>query len=244
MSALCMALPSASDSYRTYTDQLVYFSARLQADPLTTELAPQVDELLASIDDAHFLLREARRAEIRARARRDQRDEHGDARVRKYNRRLAVLEEARFVRERMFPKGVQHTVDPRGGRTQLGRLEQLREVTSELLVSPRVVQHPEAKELVEVLEGGKQLLDEIIAELGEVVEHWEQQSRELGRARDLFEFRRHEGVGTLGAVLGELRVLVGGSSKKAYGYTQPARTRNGGKGEAVDELEDEAEALG
>ena len=233
-----MARPRPSDSYSSYTDQLVYFGARLAADPLTAELAPQVAEILTAIDDAQLAVREARRAEVRARALRDHRDKVGDDRVRKYKRRVDVVE-ADFVDERLFPQGVYFVVAPRGGRTQLERLEQLDTGTKELLGSPRLGAHAESEELTEILQGGEALLAELIPELRSVVEQWEEQTLEVARARDLFEFRRAEGVAKLGAVIGELRVRLDGSSRAAYAYTQPARSREGDE-DAPDELDEDA----
>lgn len=233
-----MALPTRKDSHGSYTDQLIYFSARLAADPKTSGLAEQVEELVVSVDEANRELVEARRAEVRARALRDHRDQHGDTAVRRFSRELGVAEDARFVVERLFPRGVRYATAPRG-RKQIERLEQLRTNTNELLGSERLAAHVEAEELGASLEQGRATLDGLIKELGAAVESWEARALEVARARDAFDFRRSDGIARLGAVIGELRALLGGSSAAAYAYTAPARRASGSDDEYGDEEPDE-----
>lgn len=237
-----MALPRDTDPYEPYTDQLVYFGARLAANPDTAALADAVDKLLDNIDVAHDKLRLARRDEIRARARRDHEDGLSDTRVRRVKRGVDVLGDPE-ISSRLFPRGVGYTVAPRG-RPQLERLAQLALAIDELAASPRAAAHADAEELGAILGKGKATLAELIATLTPVVEAWEAEALDVARAVDGFSFVRSEGVAQLGAVLGELRAKLGGNSKAAYGYTQQGRTSGGGGSEdeeAVAGAEAEAE---
>src|SRR5690606_2109043 len=117
-----MALPRPQDTYEDYTDQLVYFRARLAANPLVAALAPPVDALVEQLDAEHEALRAAQRAEVRARARRDHEDDGSDEGLKKLRRRLKVVSSDHFAIGRLFPKGVKHVVAPRG-RAQLERID-------------------------------------------------------------------------------------------------------------------------
>ena len=220
-----MALPRDKDPYDSYTDQLVYFSARLGANPETAALAIKVDSILTELDQAFEALRATRRAEVRKRAERDHRDGRGDLDVRSYRRRLGAVADIDFVTTRLFPKGVGHVVAPRG-RPQLERLDKLVHDTDAVLASPRLAAHPNAAELTATLGDGKQSLVSAVAKLREVIEAWEAQVLEVSAARDVFNFRRADGIGRLGAILGELRALLGGSNSAAYGFTQPGRSNS------------------
>ena len=230
-----MALPNGNEQYGNYTDQLVYFGARLAADPKTAEIASSVDAILDGVDESHERLREARRDEVRARALRDHKDDIGDTKVRRYRRQVKVIENVGFVDERLFSRGLAFLTAPRG-RAQIERLTSLRATTQDLLASEQVALHPEGAELRETLEGCAAMIGAAAEELELAVSEWEAQAMELARARDLFRFRRSNGVAQLGAVLGELRALLNGSARAAYSYTASARRR------AVEvEVEDEAE---
>ena len=73
-----------------------------------------------------------------------------------------------------------------------------------------------------------------------IIDDWEAESLEVARAVDAFAFVRSDGIGRLGAVLGELRAKLGGNSKAAYGYTQQGRTSDGAAVEDAGEGEGEA----
>ncbi len=217
-----MPLPRDTDPYDPYTDQLVYFAARMAANPITASLAEPVEALLAEVDASQAKLREARREEIRARARRDHEDGVGDKVVRRFKRGVDVFGD-RDLSARLFPSGVGHTVAPRG-RAQLDRLATLAQAIQDLHDSPRVAAHAEADEVKDILAKGKTTIAEVIASLTPIVDAWEQQSLEVARVTDAFAFIRSDGVARLGAVLGELRAKLGGNSRAAYAYTQQART--------------------
>lgn len=226
-----MALPRESDTYESYTDQLVYFSARLGADPKTAALAAGVDEILEGLDETAAAVRAARRKEVRARAQRDHNDAIGDARTKQFKRRLDVVSDPSFIVERLFPKGVAHMVAPRG-RPQLQRIEALLVAIDEVIASPRLAAHAEAEELHAALAAGKQAVTQSIEELREVIEAWEATVLEVSRSRDTFNFHRADGIARLGAIVGELRAVVGGSNNAAYAYTQAARTGSSASADA------------
>ncbi|WP_106392934.1 hypothetical protein [Enhygromyxa salina] len=232
-----MALPKGNEKYETYTDQLVYFSARLAADPKTAGIAESVETVLKGVDEAQALLTDARRDEVRARALRDHKDEIGDRKVRRYRRQVDVVEDVTFVVDRLFSRGLNYLTAPRG-RAQLDRLSTLHSATDDLLASEQVSAHPEADELRATLEQGKATLAGAIDELEKAVTGWEAQTVELARARDLFRFRRSNGVSQLGAVLGELRALLDGDVRAAYSYTAPARSRGGAEVIEVTEADE------
>lgn len=234
-----MALPRETDPYESYTDQLVYFAARMAANPDTASLAEGVDKLVDEIDGVYLTLRQARRDEIRTRARRDHEDGVGDGQVRRFKRRLDVLGDPELS-ARLFPRGVTHTVSPRG-RPQLERLAQLARAIDELAISPRAAAHVDADELSDILSQGQATVSGLIAHLTPVVEAWEQEAIEVARAVDGFAFARSEGVARLGAILGELRAKLGGNSKAAYAYTQQARSSGGGGGVEEQEAVGEGE---
>lgn len=227
-----MALPRETDTHESYTDQLIYFIARLAANPHTAALVEPAEALLAQLDDGDAALTEARRAEIRARARRDYSDELSDTQIRKFKRRIDVVGD-RELSSRLFPRGVTHTVAPRG-RPQLERLDKLLVAMTEVGASPRVAAHADADEIKKVLDEGKATLGDYRAKLEVAITGWEAESLAVARASDAFNFARSEGVGQLGAVLGELRAKLGGDARAAYGYTQQGRS---GGGEVVDEID-------
>ncbi len=228
-----MALPRGTDPYDTYTDQLVYFGARLAANPDTAALAEPVHALLAELDQAFSTLRDARRAELRARARRDHRVGLGDAQVRRFKRRVDVFGD-RDLGRRLFPRGLAHAIAPRG-RPQLARLAKLATAIDELSASPRIAAHPDGAELQALLDEGKAKLAELSAELTPIVEAWEAEAVDVTRAADTFAFLRRDGISRLGAVLGELRAKLGGDVRAAYAYTQQVRGRTNSTAEAVVE---------
>jgi hypothetical protein len=219
-----MALPREQDTYDDYTDQLVYFSARLAANPEVATLAPTVDALIDELDTDFEALRAARRAEVRQRARRDHQDTLGDRSIKRFRRRLQVDPGWSFAIDRLFPKGVAHVTAPRG-RPQLERLDKLVAATDALLASEQLQAAPEAEELQAILEAGKAAAVEAVAALRTCIEQWEAEDLAVVRARDAFNFRRTEGVGRMGAVLGQLRALLGGKARAAYAYTQPGRSK-------------------
>lgn len=224
-----MALPREKDSYESYTDQIVYFSARLAAVPELASLAEPVDELLKELDDDAAALREARRAEVRARALRDHRDSLGDDQVRRFKRRVDVVGDDQLT-QRLFPRGVAYATAPRG-RPQIERLHKLMLAIEELETSPRVAAHPEVEEIKEILDKGKSTLGPLTAELTAAIESWEAQTLDVARAVDTFAFRRSDGVARLGAVMGELRAKLGGDPRAAYAFTQSARSGAGSANE-------------
>lgn len=232
-----MALPKETDSHASYTDQLVYFSARLDADPTTAKLAAKVDALVDDLDDAALALRKARRAEVRARARRDHRDNLGDREIQRFRRRIRSFETVEFVTARLFPRGVKHTIAPRG-RPQLERLGALLRSIDELLGSTRLEAYVESKDLQSLLEQGKQQVEDTREGLREQIVAWEAQVLELSRARDAFNFHRSNGRARVGVVLGELRAVLGGSQRAAYSYTQAARAADSAASDELDELDD------
>jgi hypothetical protein len=232
-----MALPRDTDPYDSYTDQLVYFSARLAANPDTAPLAEAVEMLLTDIDAGNEKLRLARRDEIRARARRDHQDGIGDAKVRRFKRHVDVIGDS-YITSRLFPSGIGHTVAPRG-RPQLDRLAKLAQAIEEFAASPRAAAHAEADEIKEILDKGKITVAEVTDTLTPIIDAWEEETLEVARAADAFSFVRSDGIGRLGAVLGELRAKLGGNSKAAYAYTQQGRTSEGVEVEDVDEGENE-----
>ncbi|MEM9461663.1 MAG: hypothetical protein AAGF11_46300 [Myxococcota bacterium] len=238
-----MALPREKDTYEDYTDQLVYFSARLAANPEVAALAAQVDALIDELDAAFEALRAARRAEVRARAMRDHRDGLGDQSIRRYRRRLRIVSDQHFAVDRIFPKGVGHTVAPRG-RPQLDRLEALIATTNAVLESSQLASDPEAEDLRPILEAGRDTATETLAALREQIDQWDAQSLAVARARDEFNFRRADGVGRLGVVIGELRAQLGGNSRAAYAYTQPGRSRSTPPEDVEPESEEVGEADG
>jgi hypothetical protein len=217
-----MALPREQDTYDDYTDQLVYFSARLAADPAVACLAAKVDGLLEELDADFDGLRAARRAEVRTRAKRDHQDKLGSNRVKKYRRHLRVVPDPKFAIERIFPKGTAHVVAPRG-RARIERLEALIAATGGVLASPRLELNANTEELREILRAGKVAATGALEALRTCIEQWETERLNVVRARDAFNFRRAQGVRRLGVVLGELRARLGGSARAAYAYTQPGR---------------------
>lgn len=227
-----MALPRERDSYELYTDQVVYFGARLAANPETASLAEVVDKLVDELDEAYVALRDARRAEMRARARRDHQDGLGDQQVRRFKRRIDVFGDANLT-QRLFPRGVTHAVAPRG-RAQVERLSNLVIAIEELASSPRVAAHVDVDEINEILAKGKATVMEARDSLGALVDDCEAEALNVARAVDGFGFLRGDGVARLGAVVGELRAKLGGDSKAAYAYTL-SRGEGGGRDEASDE---------
>src|SRR5690606_9937006 len=159
---ITMALPRETDTYEDYTDQLVYFSARLAANPTVEALAPAVDAVLEQLDAEYEALRAARRAEVRARARRDHQDGLGDEDTKRLRRRLRIVSDQHFAVGRIFPKGVSHVVAPRG-RPQLERLDALVTATDDVLASPQLAADPDAAELRPMLEAGRATAVEAVA---------------------------------------------------------------------------------
>lgn len=235
-----MALPREQDTYEDYTDQLVYFSARLAANPVTEVLAPKVDAIVDELDAGYEALRAARRAEVRARAKRDHQDGLGDEQLKKVRGRLRVVGNDHFVIGRVFPKGLAHVIAPRG-RPQLDRLDALVTAIDDVLASPQLAADADGDELRTILDNGKTTAVDARAALGTRIEEWEATTLAVARARDAFNFHRADGVGRAGAVLGELRSLLGGSVQAAYGYTQSGRSKSG-PAELAEPEADAAEA--
>ena len=233
-----MGLPRDTDSYESYTDQLVYFAARLEANPETASLAESVFELLGLIDADNDAIVQARRAEIRARARRDHQDGLGDAGVRRFKRRIDAVGDGDLA-QRLFPRGLKYAIAP-SGRSQLERLNKLVQAIDDLAASPRVAAHPEVEEIKEVLDKGKTTILEALDKLSPLVDAWEAEVLDVARAVDAFRFRRSQGRRQLGAVMGELRAKLGGDEKAAYAYTQQDRPSGAGGGEEA--VEDDAPA--
>lgn len=231
-----MALPRKTDPYESYTEQLVYFSARLAANPHTESLAEGVEALLSEIDASHEAVLVAKRAEVRARALRDHHDSLGDARVRRLKRRLDAIDTQ--LSPRLFPRGIRRVVEPRG-RPQIDQLGKLGQAIESLAGSPRTAAHADADEIEQVLEHGLAIVAEFVATLTPLVEAWEDETLFVARAADVFNFRRDEGVARLGAMLGELRARLGGDARAAYAYTQPPRRNRSSGDEAA--IEDGAE---
>lgn len=138
--------------------------------------------------------------------------------------------------QRLFPRGLAHTIAPRG-RPQLDRLNKLMQAITELEASPRVAAHPQVEEIKETLDKGKAMLAPLITQLTEIIEAWEGEALEVARAVDALSFRRSDGVGRLGAVMGELRAKLGGDARAAYAFTQSARS-----GSSAEDDADEAPA--
>lgn len=228
-----MGLPRHTDTYESYTDQLAYFGARLEANPETASLAAKVYELLDLIDADNQALVQARRTELRARARRDHQDGQGDIKVRRFKRQLDAVGGV-DLSKRLFPRGLKHAISP-NGRAQVERLSKLVQSIDELAASPRVAAHERVDEIKEVLDKGKAAIVEALDKLSPVVEAWEAEVAEVSRAVDAFRFHRAQGRAQLGAVMGELRAKLGGDEKAAYAYTQQERSNgsSGGEDEAV-----------
>lgn len=231
-----MALPHARDSYEAYTAQLVYFGARLAAKPETASLASPVETLLTELDVAYEALRDARRAEMRARARRDHQDGLGDEYVRRFKRQVDVIGDE-FLIQRLFPRGVAHTVAPRG-RAQVERLSKLVLAIEELAATPQVAAHVDVDEIKDLLAKGKATVAEARDALGVLVDDHEADALEVSRKVNDLNFVRSEGLERLGAVIGELRAKLGGDNKAAYAYTLPRPEGSGGE---VEEEEDAGE---
>ena len=232
-----MGQPRKSDTYESYTDQLVYFRARLLANPDTASLAESIEKVLTKLDADNEAIRDARRAEVQARAQRDHQDGLGDAQVRRFKRRIDAIGDAELT-QRLFPRGLNHVIAPRG-RAQIERLSALVQAIDELAASPRVAAHQDVEEIKEVLDKGKATLADARDKLATIVEAWEAEVRKVARAVDELNFDREEGVDQFGAVLGELRAKLGGDAKAAYAYTQQ---RTDGASESEDEAEAEDEA--
>ena len=228
-----MGLPESNEEYHSYTDKIVYISARLAADPKTEIAADIISQVLASIDEAQLMLRDARREEVRARARLDHVDALGDKQLGRFRRQLDVYESGVFIRNRLFPRGLAQQAAPRG-RAQLEVLTKQRAALEDLLASDQLGTHEDALELRAVLEGGEQMLDELMIELDEAAGEWERCNEELARAGDRLRSRRASGVAQLGVVMGELRVLLGSSSRTAYACTVPARAPNESRTKRAD----------
>lgn len=217
-----MGLPDSNEEYHSYTDKIVYISARLAADPNTEVAAGIIERVLESIDEAERRLCKARREEVRARARLDHVDALGDKQLGRFRRQLDVYESGVFIRNRLFPRGLTQLTAPRG-RAQVELLAKQRGALEDLLASDQLDAHEDAQELRAVLEGGEQMLDELMVELHDAACAWEQRNEDLARAGNLFRSRRSSGVAQLGVVMGELRTLLGSSSQTAYACTVPAR---------------------
>jgi len=87
--------------------------------------------------------------------------------------------------------------------------------------------HADADEWKGRLDKGKHLVRELHVKLTPIIETWEAEVLDVARAVDAFAFIRSEGIGRLGAVLGELRAKLGGNAKAAYSYTQQGRSSTG-----------------
>ena len=233
-----MALPRERDSYEVYTDSVVYFGARLAANPDTASLAEVIDKLLDELDAAYDALRDARRTEMRARARRDHQDGLGDERVRRFKRHVDVIGDEYLI-QRLFPRGLTYTVAPRG-RAQVDRLSKLVVAIEELAATPQVAAHVDVDEINEILVKGKATVAEARDALGGFVDDHEAETLEVSRKVNDLNFLRRDGVERLGAVMGELRAKLGGDNKAAYAYTLPRSEGSGG--EVEDAVEPDAEA--
>ncbi|MBI4618303.1 MAG: hypothetical protein HY720_32195 [Planctomycetes bacterium] len=234
-----MALPDPRTNSEDFADELVYFSARVAANPKTAHLAATLDEEIEAVDGAHETNRDRRRDEIRSRARRDFIDSEGDDEIASFRKELGgYAPHDHDVVRKTFPDGVRAVVAPTGVE-QLKRLKDLVERIELALRSPALAAEPaKKKEKIEaVLTAGKETAQGYAKRLGPAVEVWKAALTEHGVAKDSDQATRQLAYARAGGVLGLLREALGGSRAAADAYTHAGPTRRSGGDAEEGDLE-------
>lgn len=167
-----------------------------------------------------------------ARAVRDFVNRKGDSKIQDFRRELAgVVSSKSPTLEDVFPHGVKYTIAPTG-EAQVQRLEELLRDLELARQSPSLEHDPRKEKILRVLEEGKGVATDYLAELRGAVDAWKSAQDAAGLAVEADLQARRDAHAEAGAVLGGVRELCGGSEAAAMAYTLAGPSRHKGE-EAV-----------